>query len=258
MTSAWDDLLLSRLTEVAASGTLLVAADYDGTLAPLVDDPALAEPDRESLRLLAELAGLRGTHVAVVSGRARTDLARFTGLPGEVHLVGSHGSEFDADWSDQLPESVVDLRERIAAAVEHLAESVPGATVEHKPTSVAFHVRRVEESRQGAALAAAEALADDIEGVTVKHGKLVVELSALAADKGTAVLRLAGTVHADVIVFVGDDETDEDVFTRLGVDDLGVKVGEGESAATARVADTVAVQLLLAHLLQLRTAILAA
>ncbi len=79
---------------------------------------------------------------------------------------------------------------------------------------------------------------------------------ALAADKGSAVSRLATTVHADVTVFVGDDETDEDVFTRLGPDDLGVKVGEGPSAAVARVADTVTVQLLLAHLLQLRTAVL--
>jgi trehalose-phosphatase len=107
------------------------------------------------------------------------------------------------------------------------------------------------------AVADARSLPDrvaELHGAVVKNGKCVVELCALPIDKGWALERLMQRLHVTATVFVGDDETDEDAFAVLADHDLGVKVGEGPTRATVRIADVVAVELLLAHLVQLRSA----
>src|SRR4051812_26523572 len=92
----------ARLEQIARTPTLLIASDYDGTLAPIVEDPAKAVPVRESIVALRQLAQLPHTHVAVISGRALGELGRLIGNPELIHLVGSHGSEFDAGFAQSL------------------------------------------------------------------------------------------------------------------------------------------------------------
>ena len=77
-----------------------LACDYDGTLAPIVEDPAKAAPLPEAVAAIRALAALPRTTVAVISGRALRDLAALSRLPSEVYLVGSHGSEFDVGVID--------------------------------------------------------------------------------------------------------------------------------------------------------------
>mgnify|MGYP002714815156 CR=1 FL=1 len=90
------------------------------------------------------------------------------------------------------------------------------------------------------------------EGVTLLSGKGVHELSVVRADKGTALRALAEDVGVDAIVYLGDDVTDEHVFAVLGEDDLGIKVGPGETAALVRVADCTEVPPVLAAVASLR------
>ncbi|NKW21571.1 trehalose-phosphatase, partial [Rhodococcus hoagii] len=90
--------LRRALSTVARTPRLLVASDYDGTMAPIVSDPEKAYPHAESVRALRALAGLAATTAAVISGRALKDLATLSRLPAEVQLVGSHGSEFDVGF----------------------------------------------------------------------------------------------------------------------------------------------------------------
>ncbi|MEM0984166.1 MAG: trehalose-phosphatase, partial [Planctomycetota bacterium] len=87
-----DDATIEAL---ARTPRLLVACDYDGTLSPIVENPADAVPIRESVVALQQLCETPDTSVAVVSGRALSDLAQRVDLPPRVHLVGSHGSEFE-------------------------------------------------------------------------------------------------------------------------------------------------------------------
>ena len=94
--------LLERIDQLAQVPQLLVASDYDGTLAPLVDDPMKAVPDRETSVAVRSLANLDHTHVGVISSRALRDLAALSRFPSEIHLVGSHGSEFDVDFALRL------------------------------------------------------------------------------------------------------------------------------------------------------------
>ncbi len=83
---------------------------------------------------------------------------------------------------------------------------------------------------------------------------MVVELAVIDADKGSAIERLRRESGADVVLFVGDDVTDEDAFAVLGAADIGIKVGEGTTLATYRVADTDETADLLNLLVELRTA----
>jgi trehalose 6-phosphate phosphatase len=230
------------LTTVAQTPVLLIGCDYDGTLAPIVDDPAQAWPILASIRALERLVELPNTHVAVISGRSVSDLKSFTRLSSRVWLVGSHGAEFpraEPATSDvgAQPEPVDrKLAAAIAGSLDVIAARFAGCRVEPKPVGAALHVRQVAPSLR------AECMQDVLDGpgawpeVVVKHGKMVVDLCARSADKGVALDAIRATVGATKVVFIGDDLTDEDAFARLiQPRDLGVKVGPGATAALCRV-----------------------
>ncbi|HEY8492262.1 MAG TPA: trehalose-phosphatase, partial [Myxococcota bacterium] len=244
--------LEEQLAALARTPVLLVATDYDGTLAPIVPDPGAARPLRESVVALRTLASQPNTHVAIVSGRALRDLAHMVGEPEDVHLVGSHGSEFDPGFAQSLPSEAQALRARVEEELAGIAARVPGARIEPKPASVAFHYREAPEELARDALRAVREGPGALEGVFTRHGKKVVELSVLPTHKGHALAQLRQRVGATAVCFVGDDATDEDAFAALTGPDLGVKVGEGPSLAKARVADPLEVARLLARLAELR------
>ncbi|MFM9134403.1 MAG: trehalose-6-phosphate synthase, partial [bacterium] len=128
------------VTALATTPHLLVCCDYDGTLAPIVEDPTQARPLEESVVALRALSVLPSTTVAVVSGRSLRDLAVRSRLPSEIHLVGSHGWEMDQDFTLD-PQQRRLLHQVVNAAVD-IAADVPGADLELKPSRVAGHVRR--------------------------------------------------------------------------------------------------------------------
>ena len=248
-----DDDLEQRLVELSRVPQLLVACDYDGTVAPLVDDPRRAHPRRETIAAIRELAGLAQTHVAVVSGRSLRDLAVLSRLPDEVHLVGSHGSELDVDFADTLDADLRALRDLIGQEARRIAGATPGAMVEQKPAGVAVHLRNVADPAAAEALAAR--LADGpgrFPGTHLRRLSNVVELAVLETDKGRALDGLRRRVGASAVLFLGDDLTDEDAFATLTGPDVGVKVGPGETGATHRVHDPVDVARVLAQLARLR------
>ena len=90
-----------------------MACDYDGTVAPIVDNPMHAVPLRENVVALRSLAELPQTEVAVISGRSLRDLAALSRLPTEIHLVGSHGSEFDIGDASDLDPSAAELQREL-------------------------------------------------------------------------------------------------------------------------------------------------
>ncbi len=237
---------------LARTPHLLVACDYDGTLAPIVDDPTSAPPLPGAIAALRSLAALHNTSVAVISGRALRDLALMSRLPSEVHLVGSHGSEMDAGFAVEIPHERLQVLAEMARELDRIAASTPGAKAEHKPMGVALHVRLAERGPAAEALLEAEAVARSLPDVSVRHGKEVIELAVLHTNKGEALNRVRHTVGATAVLFVGDDLTDEDAFATLSGPDVGVKVGEGDSCAMYRIADPDAVVHLIAELGELR------
>jgi trehalose-phosphatase len=244
--------LRRAIVQIARTPRLLVACDYDGTMAPITANPDEARPLPESVGALRSLAGLHETTTAVISGRALRDLATLSRLPAEVNLVGSHGSEFDIGFIHALDGEARDLHRKLEAELEQLVLDVPGVSLEVKPASIAVHVRRAEHDAGRRVLARVHSGPCTWEGVTTTEGKEVLELAVVKTDKGNALDTLRHQVGATAAIFLGDDVTDEKAFARLAGPDLGVKVGDGETLAAYRVPDTVDVAVVLAFILEER------
>jgi len=244
--------LRRAIVQVARTPRLLVACDYDGTLAPIVEIPEQARPMNESVGALRSLAGLHETTTAVISGRALRDLATLSRLPSEVHLVGSHGSEFDIGFVHALDDGARTLHRRIEAELESLTGAEAGVSLEVKPASIAVHTRRAAADVAERVQAAVRSGPCTWDGVQVTEGKAVIELAVVQTDKGRALDVLRHQVGATAAVFLGDDVTDEKAFARLSGPDLGVKVGGGETLAGFRIADPGEVGMVLAFLLEER------
>lgn len=244
--------ILSHLDELAKAPVLLVASDFDGTLAPIAANPSDAIAERATLIALRALSQLPQTHVAVISGRALGDLASRVRDVEELHLVGSHGSEFEAGFSPPLEASAVDLLRQLKQDVAVVAAECPGCYVEEKPASLAFHYRNADAASSATAIAAILRGPGRLPGVFLRHAKMAIELSVVETNKGVALQRLRQRLGASAVLFLGDDTTDEDAIATLCGPDIGIKVGIGPTRAQFRVYDSGDVGRVLAHVAQQR------
>ena len=240
--------LADRLDQLARTPNLLVACDYDGTIAPIVNDPMKALPLRETSVALRNLASLPRTEVSVISGRSLRDLAALSRLPAEIHLVGSHGTEFDIDFALDLDPDLQARRDRLLDGLQSLTDHHDGLALEKKPASAAVHYRNVDGVEIDLLLGDIDTLVAQIGGLTVRHGKMVCELLLIPTDKGRALTKVRANVGASAVLFIGDDVTDEDAFATLAGPDVGVKVGDGDTIASFRVDTPDEVAILLAAL----------
>lgn len=208
----------------------LLAFDFDGTLAPIVQHPHDARIAPEEAALLARLSGLRP--VAIVTGRSVDDVRARLGFE-PAWVVGSHGAEDpdDAGDGERLVRALDGARARIAAHRDELERL--GVAVEDKGHSLALHYRRAPDAAS-AERGIERALAGLGGRVGVFGGKYVANLvPADAPDKGDAVVALAARAGAGSIVFTGDDVNDEAVFERAEPHWLTVRVGRDERASSA-------------------------
>ncbi|MBI5289316.1 MAG: bifunctional alpha,alpha-trehalose-phosphate synthase (UDP-forming)/trehalose-phosphatase [Chloroflexi bacterium] len=248
----------ARLREQAQ---LLLILDYDGTLMPFADTPDAAQPDEELVELLAELAARKGTRVHVVSGRSRQSMERWLGhLPIGLHT--EHGL-----WSRLRPEEPWTLlrpvqprlKDKVRPIFEHFTSTTRGSFIEEKTASIAWHYRLAtgeftgdndfgEQQAKELRLLLAELLSN--EPMQVISGAKVVEVRPMGVNKGTvAPLLLADAGTAARVVAIGDDRTDEDLFMALPPSALCMRVGDGPSVATYRLADPQEVRTFLRGLL---------
>ena len=249
--------LPEAISQLARTGRLLVALDFDGTLSPLVDDPSQSGMLPEARRAIDELESLPDTWVAFVSGRPLDGLVRVTEADDAALLIASHGVEVrltggvvDVGLSVQERERIQALRERLT----QIASSIDGVRIEHKPVGLGLHTRNVAPDDAIEAQTAARSAAADIGGFLERAGKDILEFSVRDATKGDGVELLRGHVDATGVLFAGDDVTDEDGFAVLRPDDVGVKIGDGQTAAGYRVADPAAFADVLASLAAARAA----
>jgi trehalose 6-phosphate phosphatase len=226
----------------------LVAFDYDGTLAPIVEDRDRAFMRARTRTLLERVANLYPT--AIISGRSCDDVAsRLDGITIK-HIIGNHGLEPTA--SMELFES------EVAAILPMLQEALRdehGVDVENKRYSLAIHYRRSRRKKDARAAIFA-AISRMAKPMRVMLGKLVINvIPEKAPHKGDALVSLRDRECADIALYVGDDVTDEDVFEldqpgRL----LCIRVGNSrKSAAPWCLRDQREIDLLLQALVDLRT-----
>ncbi len=216
----------NRFTVLAHSARLLIATDFDGTLAAIAERPHMVAPPRSTIDLLRRAIALPQTCVAIVSGRGLSDLRARLGVLEGAWMVGGHGAEIAGPHMELFPDDVTAVLDRIAEPIRAAAPTTLGFWHERKLTSIAVHYRQVDTAVAGAAVRALVALAAEWSGVRVCHGKKVVELLAVDADKGRALRKIRHATGATRVLYLGDDVTDEDAFRALGDDDIAIKVGE--------------------------------
>jgi trehalose 6-phosphate phosphatase len=209
-----------------AWSNVLLAFDYDGTLAPLVNAPAHATMRGSTRRLLRRTSQLYPC--AVITGRAKGDAIGRLGNIDVCRVVGNHGAE-------PSPHGKA-MRRRVQQWLPVLKARLSrrqGVVIEDRGFSVAVHYRQARErnATRLAILSAARSLKD----VRLVGGKLVVHvLVPDAPHKGLALERERAQFACDTVIYVGDDETDEDVFQidRPG-QLLAIRVGRKRTSAAS-------------------------
>ena len=231
--------------------------DYDGTLVPFVEDPSLARPDQEVLELLTGLATAARNEVIIVSGRPRRDLEEWFGaLP--VALVAEHGVWLrpkGGDWR-MLKTITTEWKERVRPILQLYVDRLPGALLEEKEFSLAWHYRRADPEQ---ASRRARELLDALAGFTrnidvqVLEGNKVLEVRNTGVSKGSAATEWLGGLGADFILAIGDDWTDEDLFRALPPPAYSVRVGLANTAARYYLSNHTAVRRVLRELSQVQS-----
>lgn len=251
--------LSEAIDRAVAAETLLIALDFDGTLAPLVDEPMQARMLPAAREALDRLSAAPGTTVALVSGRTLGHLIEISEHTEEslIHLAGSHGAEYWHPGDDAAHEDDDDaaLRDALTSRAEQLTDDIAGAWIEHKRFGFGLHTRLADPAD---AVAATERI-DDLVGREApawrrRIGQDILEFASRHEGKDSAVRALRERVRADVVLFAGDDVTDEDAIASLDDGDIGVRVGDGASAARYRVTDAAALADLLSRIADARAA----
>jgi trehalose 6-phosphate phosphatase len=251
--------LAAEVSRIAQLASVLVALDFDGTLAPEVDVPDDARALPAAVEQLVALERLPGITIAFVSGRSLASLDVVVPRAVSAAMVGSHGLEVRLAPGDTVPAIDDADRGRVDAlhgAIVPLVAAVEGAWIEHKPAGFAVHTRVVaptlEVFLQHQVRDAAAALD---RAITVREGKNVIEFAVRDATKADGLRALRTSIRPDAVLFAGDDVTDEDALAALMPGDLGIKVGSTPTVASWRVRDPHELVLVLAELVAARLSV---
>jgi len=225
---------------------VLLAFDYDGTLAPIVSDPAKAVMRVQTRGLLQELT--QRYPCIVISGRSQADAKRLLVGVHVAEVIGNHGIE---PWHvSRRMRREVDMWRPVLE--KHFA-GFPGVHIENKDYSLAVHYRRSRAKKK--ARAEIRRVAQQLGDVRLIGGKQVVNLLPLdAPHKGMALERERERYHCDTAIYVGDDATDEDVFALDQPGQLlSIRVGpRASSQATYFLRNQLEIDRFLETLLELR------
>lgn len=228
-----DETAVFRLLEDYGRGRQrLLLLDYDGTLVPFAADPAAARPDTEIFQTLHDLASCPENNVILLSGRDRHTLEAWLGdLP--LTLVAEHGGWIRFEGKDHwtpagsFPDG--DWKRDIRPILELYVERIPASLVEEKDFSLVWHYRKAEQ--ESARICAGELLdilcnmTENMGSVRVLPGAQSIEVRDASISKGNFYKFFLASSAADFLLALGDDWTDEDLFSVLPKDAYSIRVG---------------------------------
>lgn len=227
--------LTGRLVSARRAGsTLALLIDYGGTLAPVVEHPALARLEPATRGLLRRLASRPGVAVGIASGRRLADLQGLVGLPG-LHYAGTGGMELDLLGRKETHPDADELRTLIGAVWARLGgleKEHRGVWVEDKGFGLTLHYRDVPPHRvEPLGEKAAELFGEFAGLLRVTEGPMSWEIApAVAWDKGNAMQRIAGEAGGRVVAVYAGDAADDEAGFEAAVALGGVSIGVGPFA----------------------------
>ncbi|MFW6371486.1 MAG: bifunctional alpha,alpha-trehalose-phosphate synthase (UDP-forming)/trehalose-phosphatase, partial [Bacteroidota bacterium] len=223
------------IAELKASRNRVFFLDYDGTLTGFVDNPRNARPDAELYELLDSIAANPDNRVVLISGRDRKTFDEwFGGKP--YTLIVEHGvwiRSAGSDWEiiEQLDDS---WKEKIRSSLEFYVDRTPGSFVEEKNYSLVWHYRKTDpELGLNRAIELKDELTSLVANLNLEilEGNKVIEIKNRGINKGRAAQKLLQLNPADKIIAIGDDWTDEFLFSALPPDAISIKVGMANTLA---------------------------
>jgi trehalose-phosphatase len=224
--------------KLRAARVIALFLDYDGTLTPIRRIPTAAFLSPEAAEILQRLAGLRGVHLTVVTGRALTDIQKL--IPVEVvSFAANHGFHILQDGTEWIhPDAIRFIRDlnHLQTVLRNSIEGFPEAAVENKQFTLSIHYRSVAAPKVRPLISLVKKTVHSYDpSLLLTRGKKVVEVRPnVVWGKGRAVIRILKTMRRSsrpLPIFIGDDVTDEDVFRTLRT--KGITVCVGKSRATA-------------------------
>ena len=231
----WTECRTELAERIGTVPRLLVATDFDGTLAPIRPRPEDVRMPEAAWASLDALARHPGVRVAVLSGRELTEVTRLVNLPKAVY-AGNHGMEIKGGGIDYIHPQALACRPVLDSAAQFLENKISGidgAFVEHKGLSLSVHFRLVMEDALPQVEQTARSCAAAFPGLKRHAGKKVIEFRPdIAWNKGYALKRLLKGLGlpAAAALYMGDDTTDEDAFAVLN--GVGTSLHVGENADT--------------------------
>lgn len=234
------------------SARALVAFDFDGTLAPIVELPPLARLHPEVEALLRELA--ERTCVAIVSGRGIADLRERASI-ASIRLIGNHGNDWllgDGDDAVRARRTMASWRDRLQQAIDRRFGRDGGIEIEDKQATMTVHYRRAADPALAERELRTMILALDPSAKTI-GGKFVINvLPPGSLTKLDALLGLSAEIGTSRVAFIGDDVTDEIVFAAAPRHWLTVRVEpEGPSGARFSLASQHQIARLIERMIEL-------
>ncbi|MFL6451595.1 MAG: bifunctional alpha,alpha-trehalose-phosphate synthase (UDP-forming)/trehalose-phosphatase [Bryobacteraceae bacterium] len=232
----------------------LLLLDYDGTLVNFAARPHDARPDEELKRILTRLTSHEANQVYVISGRKAADLDRWLGSVPNLGLSAEHGARWRMPSSVQWQGRKADTKwkDSVGPILQHFADRTPGSLIEEKEFALVWHYRATEPEF-GDWLATE--LVAMLEGMLAEtelrayRGHKIVEVKPMWANKGSFARELLSPYsEADFVIGIGDDRTDEDLFTELPGWAWSIHIGSGPTKARFRIPDTREVRRLLQQL----------
>jgi trehalose 6-phosphate phosphatase len=213
---------------------LALLFDYDGTLTPIVEHPALARLEAPTLRLLKRLVLLPGIRVGIISGRMLDDLWELMDVPG-LYYAGTSGLEFDLQGERRTvaaAEAYRDVVKEVANDLTLLALEFPGAHVEPKDLGLTLHYRGVSPEHCPELLVHAERILRR-KGACLRmvEGPMAWEVTPnVAWDKGSALRLIVDSIGSPVIpLYAGDSANDAEAIATV-IELGGVALGIGPEA----------------------------
>jgi trehalose 6-phosphate synthase/phosphatase len=250
-----DKIKKELKNEYLKSKERLILLDYDGTLMPIAEKPEKVKPDEEVIKLIRLLSQESKNEVVVISGRDKESLEKwFSSL--KVGLIAEHGVWFkEGGGSWKIIEPLRnDWKKEILPILEQYTDRTPGSFIEEKEYSVAWHYRKADPELGSAR---ATELKDALLHLTtnfnlgILEGKKVVEIRNIGINKGRTAIKWISKKRWDLIVAIGDDWTDEDVFAILPKSAYSIKVGLGPSQARFNLDQVMKVRALLKELAEI-------
>lgn len=216
---------------------LLLGLNFDGTLVPLQDDPYTVSLPASVRRLLRSLTSHKNTSLAIISGRDLAGLRKRVAVPGVIHS-GNHGLEIEMaglSFVEPTAEGWTEPLHQLAADLTGKLQHIPGVLVEDKGLTLSVHSRQVApEHHEEVRKVVHSVLAAANHPFHLTLGDKVYEIRPrIYWHKGSAVLWIKEQLGKEnvLILYLGDDATDEDAFAALP-DDITIKVGgSGETSA---------------------------